>query len=93
MGTADQVATEIANLPEVSYLVMTVGSRDLIVEVFCRDLAHLTELSAERIQKIPGVRSTETLVIDPDADPQGYSATSQELIALETQRRELRSQE
>ncbi len=62
-GATDQVARAVAALPEVSYLVMTLGSRDLIVEVFCRDIAHLTELGAERIQRIPGVRSTETLVI------------------------------
>jgi Lrp/AsnC family transcriptional regulator for asnA, asnC and gidA len=62
-GTADQVARRIAGLPEVSYLVMTLGSRDLVVEVSCRDLAHLTELSVERIQEVPGVRSIETLVI------------------------------
>ncbi len=62
-GTTDAVARAIAELPEVSYLVMTLGSSDLIVEVFCRDLGHLTELSIDQIQKIPGVRSTETLVI------------------------------
>jgi Lrp/AsnC family transcriptional regulator for asnA, asnC and gidA len=62
-GTPDQVARKIAELPEVGYLVMTLGSFDLIVEVFCRDLPHLTHLITQQIQLIPGVRSTETLVI------------------------------
>jgi Lrp/AsnC family transcriptional regulator for asnA, asnC and gidA len=62
-GETDQVARAIANLPEVSYLVMVLGSFDLVVEVFCRDLEHLTALGTEQIQTIPGVRSTETLVI------------------------------
>jgi Lrp/AsnC family transcriptional regulator for asnA, asnC and gidA len=62
-GTADQVAKAVAELPEVSYLVMTLGSSDLIVEVFCQDLPHLTELITERIRVIPHVRSTETLMI------------------------------
>ncbi len=62
-GTTDHVAQQLTSLPEVSYLVMTLGASDLIVEVFCRDLKHLTHLSTEQIQKIPGVRSTETLVI------------------------------
>lgn len=62
-GKTDQVAQTIGLLPEVSYLVMTLGSCDLVVEVFCRDLEHLTDLSTEQIQRIPGVRSTETLVI------------------------------
>ncbi len=59
----DDVARTIVELPEVSYLVMTLGSCDLAVEVFCRDLQHLTELVTRRIGPIPGVRSSETLMI------------------------------
>ncbi len=62
-GSADQVAKEISDLPEVSYLVLTLGSSDLIVEVFCRNLPHLTDLIVQKIRRIPGVRSTETLMI------------------------------
>jgi len=59
----DQVARAIAEFPEVSYLVMTLGSFDLTVEVLCRDLAHLTDLVTQQIGMIPGVRTTETLMI------------------------------
>ena len=62
-GQVDEVAKAIAALPEVSYLVMTLGSFDLLVEVFCRDLPHLTNLITEQIRLISGVRSTETLAI------------------------------
>jgi Lrp/AsnC family transcriptional regulator for asnA, asnC and gidA len=62
-GTADQVARAVSELPEVSYLVLTLGSSDLTVEVFCRDLPHLTELITKRIRAIEGVRFTETLMI------------------------------
>lgn len=62
-GATDRVARAIAGLPEVSYLVMTLGPSDLIVEVFCRNLPHLTDLITEQIRAIPGVRSTETLMI------------------------------
>lgn len=62
-GTTDRVARAIASLPEVSYLVMTLGAYDLIVEVFCKNVQHLTRLSTEQIQMIPGVSTTETLVI------------------------------
>jgi Lrp/AsnC family transcriptional regulator for asnA, asnC and gidA len=62
-GLTDQVARAIAALPEVSYLVLTLGSFDLIVEVFCRDLPHLASLIGQQIRQIPGVRSTETLMI------------------------------
>ena len=62
-GTVDQVARVIAEIPEVSYLVMTLGRFDLMIEVFCRDLPHFTRLLTEQIQGIPGVSSTETLMI------------------------------
>jgi Lrp/AsnC family transcriptional regulator for asnA, asnC and gidA len=62
-GTADQVARAVSELPEVSYLVLTLGSSDLIVEVFCRDLPHLARLITQQIRAITGVRSTETLMI------------------------------
>lgn len=62
-GMVEQVAQQIAALPEVSYLVMTLGRFDLIVEVFCRDLPQLTNLLVQTIQTIPGVRDTEMLMI------------------------------
>jgi Lrp/AsnC family transcriptional regulator for asnA, asnC and gidA len=62
-GMADQIARTIAQVPEVCHLVTTLGSYDLIVQVFCRDLSHLADVVTQRIQQIPGVRATETLVI------------------------------
>jgi Lrp/AsnC family transcriptional regulator for asnA, asnC and gidA len=62
-GMIAQVATTIADLPEVSYLVMTTGRFDLVIEAFCRDLPHLTDLITQQIHLIPGIRSTETLMI------------------------------
>jgi len=62
-GLVDQVARQVAALPEVSYLVMTLGAWDLMVEVFCRDLLHLSDLILGHIHKIPGVRTTEALMV------------------------------
>ena len=62
-AAVDEVARAISELPEVSYLVMTLGASDLIAEVFCRDLPHLTRLITQEIYGIPGVRSTEALMI------------------------------
>jgi Lrp/AsnC family transcriptional regulator for asnA, asnC and gidA len=62
-GKIEEVARLIQDLPEVSYLVMTLGFCDLTVEVFCRDIAHLTDFITQTIGQIPGVRSTETLMI------------------------------
>jgi Lrp/AsnC family transcriptional regulator for asnA, asnC and gidA len=62
-GSTGRVAKAIAQLVEVSYLVTTLGSYDLIAEVFCRDVPHLTEVVTQQIHPIPGVRATETLMI------------------------------
>jgi Lrp/AsnC family transcriptional regulator for asnA, asnC and gidA len=59
----EQVSRKIAALPEVSYLVMTLGSWDLTVEVFCRDLGDLTDFITRKLGTIRGVRATETLMI------------------------------
>lgn len=85
-GQVDEVARRIAELPEVSYLVMTLGAFDLVMEVFCRDLSHLTDFMVQRIHPIPGVRSTQTLMIVrsyklsyrwspmPDTEPEGTNS-------------------
>jgi Lrp/AsnC family transcriptional regulator for asnA, asnC and gidA len=62
-GTVYSVAQALEKLPEVSYLVLILGAYDLIVEVFCRDREHLAKHITNQIQTVPGVRSTETLVI------------------------------
>ena len=54
--------TQLAEIPEVDYVVTTAGSFDLLVEVVCEDDAHLLSLLTERIRTLPGVRSTETFV-------------------------------
>jgi Lrp/AsnC family transcriptional regulator for asnA, asnC and gidA len=62
-GTIYAVAQALEKLPEVSYLVLILGGYDLVVEVFCRDREHLTQLITDQIQTVQGIRTTETLVI------------------------------
>lgn len=63
-GKIDEVSKEIMSFPEVSYQVMVLGtSYDLVIEVFCKDLDHLAEFISNQLQKVCGVRSTETLMI------------------------------
>ncbi len=49
-------------LDEVSYVVVTAGSFDVMVEVVCEDDEHLLRVLNDRIRTIDGVRSTETFV-------------------------------
>lgn len=62
-GKINAIAKALKQMPEVSYLVLTLGRYDLVVEVFCRDREHLTDLITNQIQSIRGIRTTETLTI------------------------------
>ena len=62
-GMIDAAAEAISVLPEVSYQVLTLGKFDLLIEVYCRDLPHLTHFVTRTLQLIPGIRSTETLMV------------------------------
>jgi Lrp/AsnC family transcriptional regulator, regulator for asnA, asnC and gidA len=57
-----QVAEAVRRLPEVSYLVLTAGSFDMLAEVVCEDNDHLLRLLSEDLAGIEGVRETETFM-------------------------------
>ena len=62
-GAIDRIAKTLIALPEVRSVFKTLGSFDLVVEVYCFDLAHINQLLTHQISMIPGVQSTETLMI------------------------------
>ena len=57
-----QAAEAVAGLPEVSYLVLTAGSFDMLAEVVCEDNDHLLRLLSEDLAGIDGVRQTQTFM-------------------------------
>ena len=57
-----EVAEAVERLPEVSYLVLTAGSFDLLAEVVCQDNDHLLRLLSEDLAAIQGVRRTEAFM-------------------------------
>jgi Lrp/AsnC family transcriptional regulator for asnA, asnC and gidA len=59
----EQVAAEIAKLPEVSYLFQAAGEFDLFAEVFCRDREHFVSFLNNRLQQIPGIDRTQSFLI------------------------------
>ena len=61
-GEIKLVADRLADMSEVSYVVTTAGSFDLIIEVVCEDDEELLDLVSRRIRTLPGVGSTETFV-------------------------------
>ena len=56
----EDVATQIAALPEVTWLVIVAGRFDLVAEVNCRDQDHLLEFLSRGLNGVDGVRDTET---------------------------------
>ena len=61
-GDTQLVADRLAEMTEVTYVVTTAGSFDLIIEVVCEDDDELLNLLSRRIRTLPGVVSTETFV-------------------------------
>ncbi|MFJ5304369.1 MULTISPECIES: Lrp/AsnC family transcriptional regulator [unclassified Streptomyces] len=57
------VARELSRMPEVRYVASCVGPYDLITDVRCRDLAHLSELLTERVRRVNGVAHAEALTV------------------------------
>jgi len=61
-GRMDEIADRLADLDEVTYVVVTAGRYDLICEVVCEDNDHLLRVLTEKIARIDGIRATETMV-------------------------------
>jgi Lrp/AsnC family transcriptional regulator for asnA, asnC and gidA len=55
------IADLVATWPETTYVVISAGSYDMLVEVVCRDNADLLRVS-EQLRAVPGVRSTESFI-------------------------------
>ena len=56
----DEVAKDIAQLTEVTYLFQAAGEFDLFVEVYCQDREHFVEFLNKKLQRIPGIRGTQS---------------------------------
>lgn len=61
-GDLTTVAEKLSGMSEVSYVVITAGSFDLLAEVVCEDDEQLLELLTHQIRTLPGVQTTETFV-------------------------------
>ncbi|HEX5583043.1 Lrp/AsnC family transcriptional regulator [Gaiella sp.] len=60
-GSPEPVADELSSWEESSYVVVTAGRYDVLLEVVCVDRHHLLELTS-RARAIEGVVSTETFL-------------------------------
>lgn len=56
------VVPELEKIPEIVECHFTTGPYTMLIKLFARDNEHLMELLNNRIQTIPGVAGTETLI-------------------------------
>lgn len=61
-GPITPVADQLANLEEITYVVVTAGHYDLLVEAVCESDEHLLDLLSGKIRNLEGVESTETFM-------------------------------
>jgi Lrp/AsnC family transcriptional regulator for asnA, asnC and gidA len=59
-GRILEVAAALAELPEVDYVVVTAGRFDILIETVAEDNEDLLRFLNDRLQRIDGVRDTET---------------------------------
>jgi Lrp/AsnC family transcriptional regulator, regulator for asnA, asnC and gidA len=59
-GKLLEVAESLAELPEVDYVVVTAGRFDILIEAVAEDNEGLLHFLNDRLQRIGGVRETET---------------------------------
>ena len=57
-----EVVPEIEKIPEVVECHYTTGPYSMLLKLYAHDNAHLMELLNDRLQNIPGVVGTETLI-------------------------------
>lgn len=61
-GDLREIASRLAALDEVDYVVICAGSFDILVEIVCEDDDQLLSILNDTIRAIPGVVGTETFV-------------------------------
>lgn len=57
-----QALEELKKIPEISFVHYTTGAYSMFAKIICRDTAHLREVLHEKIQNVPGIERTETLI-------------------------------
>ena len=63
------VRSHLLSMPEVDHIALVSGAHDILLRVRARDAAALRDVVLTRLQEIPEVRSTQTVLIFEEATP------------------------
>lgn len=58
-----QVAEELTQFENVSYVACSIGESDVSIQIMARDAAEVYRFVTEEVRKIPGVRKTTTAIV------------------------------
>jgi Lrp/AsnC family transcriptional regulator for asnA, asnC and gidA len=57
------VAKQLAAVPEIKFIASSVGAFDLLLDMRCQDVVHLSAILNERIRRVHGVHHVETMTV------------------------------
>lgn len=63
LGRVQQVAEHVSKFPEVAYVGLTTGDRDISLQLYAKSVDALYSIVTERLNRIPGVLRARTFVI------------------------------
>ncbi len=58
----DQVLEKLKAIPEITSIHYTTGNYSMFLRIHCRDTNHLKEVLHDRMQQVPGIERTETMI-------------------------------
>ncbi len=61
-GDPRLVATRLAEVPAIEWVVITAGSFDLLIEIVCESESDLLAIISDQVRSIPEVRETEAFM-------------------------------
>ncbi|MFX1606721.1 MAG: Lrp/AsnC family transcriptional regulator, partial [Promethearchaeota archaeon] len=64
IGKTDDVVNELRKIDEATTVAVTTGSYDIVVLLETVDLEELYEITVKGIHKIPGIKDTQTAVVE-----------------------------
>jgi DNA-binding Lrp family transcriptional regulator len=70
-GCLEQVANQLMEIDGVSEIHSVTGPWDLLVKLYAADYGAFGDLIPDQVQKVPGIKDTETLLAFRAFKPQG----------------------
>jgi DNA-binding Lrp family transcriptional regulator len=64
LGRTDDVVEALRKIDEATAVAVTTGNYDVVVLLETKNLEELYEITVQKIHKIPGIKETQTAVVE-----------------------------